>query len=191
MARPRGFGFRTNLGRSQRRKSSWQFGTQTGVDGASQAISSSSSVIATGAVGIITDGLTLVRTRGDLNLFLTSATTAGDGFHGAFGIAVASAAAVLAGIASVPTPITEEEWDGWLYHRYFSLFAGGTIAAATAAQQQDQVNSSSAALHIEVDSRAMRKVETDMTIYAAIEVVELGAAGMDWAFNSRSLFKLP
>ena len=190
MANFRGSGFRTTRARSSRRKVSWTLGPQTGVDGASQGISASSSVIATGGAAVIEEGITLVRTRGDLNLFLTSATTAGDGFHGAFGIAVVTDQAFTAGILSVPTPITEESWNGWLYHRYFSLFAGGTIAAATAAQQADQVNGTSAALHIEVDSKAMRKLNVDQTLYAVIEVVELGAAGMDWAFNSRMLMKL-
>ena len=116
--------------------------------------------------------MTLVRTRGDLSLFLSIATDVG-GYHGAFGIAVASAPAVVAGILSVPTPITEEDWDGWLYHRYFSCFAGGAIAAATAAQQADQVNATSAALHFEVDSKAMRKLSVDESVYAAIEVIQV------------------
>ena len=191
MANLGGSGFRTRSARSQRRKTSWNIGPQTGVDGAPQGISSSVAVLATGALVVLEEAITLIRTRGDLNLYLQSATGTGDGFHGAFGIAVATSPAVLAGIASLPTPITEEDWDGWLYHRYFSLVAGGTIAAATAAQQADQVNSSSAALHFEVDSKAMRKLSVDQSLYAAIEVVELGAASMQWAFNSRMLVKLP
>ena len=187
----RGSGFRTSVVRRQKRKTSWGIGPQTGVDGALQSITASSAVLATGAVGITADGQTLVRTRGELSLFLSAATGIADGFHGAFGIAVASAAAVTAGAASVPTPITEEGWDGWLYHRYFSTFAGGTIAAATAAQQADQVNNMSAALKIEVDSKAMRKLETQMSIYAAVEVIVAGAGTLRWAFNSRMLFKLP
>jgi len=132
----------------------------------------------------------LVRTRGDLSLFLSVAADVA-GFHGAFGIGVIGSPAFTAGVASVPTPITEEGWGGWLYHRYFSCFAGGAIATATAAQQADQVNATSGALHIEVDSKAMRKLDVNETIYAALEVVLQGASGtLRWTFNSRTLFKL-
>ena len=192
MAHSRGSGFRTNLARSQRRKTSWQIGPQSGVDGASVQISASQATLLNGVLFVSEDGLTLVRTRGEFVAHLQLAAADGDGFHGAFGIAVATSAAVTAGVASVPTPLTEENWDGWLYHRYFGLFSGGPIAAATATQQKEQVNATSAALRFEVDSKAMRKLEVDMAIYAAIEVVELGAASqMRFAFNSRTLIKLP
>jgi len=141
---------------------------------------------------IVAEGHTLIRTRGDLNLFITIATAAGDGFHGAFGIGIGNENAFTAGVASLNTPLGDEDWDGWIYHRYFGLFAGGPLATATAADQQSQVNSSSAAMHIEVDSKAMRKLNEGDVIYAAVEAVELGAAAsMEWAFNSRTLVKLP
>jgi len=192
VANLRGGRSRSSFPRSQRRKTSWNIGPQTGVDGATQVISASAAVLATGTAVVLNEGITMVRTRGELNVFLSIATGQGDGFHGAFGIAVASSPAVTAGVGSVPTPITEENWDGWLYHRYFGLFAGGPLATATAADQQSQVNATTAALRVEVDSKAMRKLSVDMTIYAAIEVIELGAASsMEWGFNSRILVKLP
>ena len=77
----------------------------------------------------------LIRTRGEFLIFLHSATALAHGYHGAFGIAKATTVAITAGAASVPTPITEENWDGWLYHRYFSVLSAGPIAAATAAQE--------------------------------------------------------
>ena len=188
MAHRRGFGSRTP---SLRRRTSWGVGPQTGVDGATQVLSASQSQIATGGSVPTVNGLTMVRTRGDLNIFLTLSDATGNGFHGAFGIGVANASAFTAGIASLLTPITDEDADVWLYHRYFGIFSGGTIAAATAAQQADQVNSASGVVHIEVDSKAMRKVSIDQVIYASIEVIELGTCVMEWAFNSRVLFKLP
>ena len=187
MARSRGF---TRQG-PQRRKTSWEIGAQTGIDGATRAVSSSSSLLAVSGVNSEVDGLTLIRTRGDLNLFLTTCDAVGNGFHGAFGIGIVNENAFAAGIGSVLTPLTDEDWDGWFYHRYFGIFSGGPIAAATAAQEALQINSTSAALHVEVDSKAMRKLTEQMTIYAALEVVELGTCTMEWAFNSRSLFKLP
>ncbi len=190
MAHLRRSGFRTSS--VARRKTSWGFGSQTGVDGDTQAIVASSVVLAT--IGALTnvDGITAVRIRGDLNVFLTLAAALGDGFHGAFGIGTANENAFTAGIASLNTPITDETWDGWMYHRYFGPFSGGPIVAATAAMQEVAVNATSAALHIEVDSKAMRKLRQGMVIYAALEVIEVGAAAqMEWAFNSRVLAKLP
>jgi len=183
----RGFGRQ-----GQRRKTSWEIGPQTGVDGASISLTSSASVLANGGAISSLDGLTLVRLRGSLNIFLTIAGAAGDGFHGAFGVGVVNENAFTAGIASVLTPITDESWDGWIYHRYFGIFAGGALAISTAADQQAQVNSNSACLHIEVDSKAMRKLDAKQTVYASLEIIELGAASvMEWSFNSRILVKLP
>ena len=192
MANLRRSRFPTSSARSSRRKTSWTVGPETSVNGATQVITASSAVLATTGAAVAEDGLTLVRTRGELVCLLGISASQGDGFHGAFGIGVATLAAFTAGIGSVPTPLTEEDWNGWLYHRYFGLFSGGPIAAATAAQQGDQVNSTSAALRVEVDSKAMRKLSMDMIVYAAVEVVELGAASsMEFAFNSRLLVKLP
>ena len=186
MARSRGF-----AQQGRRRKTSWEIGSQSGADGASISLSSSTALLGTGGVTTLLDGQTLVRTRGDLNLSLSLADIAGSGFTGAFGVGVVNENAFVAGIGSVLTPLTDEDWDGWLYHRYFSLVAGGPLAAATAAAQADFVNPTAAALHIEVDSKAMRRMIEQQTIYCALEVVETGTATMEWAFNSRMLFKLP
>ena len=192
MAVLRRSGFLRSSGRSQRRKTSWQIGAQTGTDGSPQNIGSSVAQLATVGALAAEDGLTLVRTRGEFVAFLSATGSALDGFHGAFGIAVVANAAFVAGVGSLPTPITEENWDGWLYHRYFSLQAGDQLAVATAATQLNQSNATNAALRVEVDSKAMRKLETDMVIYACVEVIAFGvSAQMQWSFNSRSLVKLP
>jgi len=186
---PRSRGF-TGTARS-RRRSSWEIGPQTGVDGAAIAIASSSLLVGNGGAVVLADGPTLVRLRGELNLFLTLSGGVGDGFHGAFGVAIANEDAFAAGVGSLMTPITEEDWDGWIYHSYFGIFSGGPVAAATTAKQQELVNPGSAVVHREVDSKAMRKLIEHDTIYCALEVVELGNCTMEWAFNSRMLVKLP
>jgi len=175
---------------STRRRTSWVAGPETGVNGAPQSISSSLSQLATTAIAVGADGFTLVRTRGELNMRLGTAAASTDGFHGAFGIAIANGSAVTAGSGSIQTPLDDEAWDGWLYHRYFNLMPGAAIAAA-AAQDNDFVNATSAALRFEVDSKAMRKLNAEDSIYAIIEVVEVGVASMAWAFNCRQLVKLP
>jgi len=186
MARLRGSRFpRTGA----RHRSSWGVGPATTAGGAGQSLVSSTADLGGTAVSVGLDNLTLIRTRGEFVAFLKTSASDANGFHGAFGIAKATSAAILAGVASVPTPITEQDWEGWLYHRYFSIFSGGPIAAATAAQEALQVNNVCAALRIEVDSKAMRKSDIDEGFYCAVEIVEVGTATMSWTFNSRMLFK--
>jgi len=172
---------------SERHRTSWDPGPSTSGNGGPQAVSSSSANFAGTAISILIDSFTLVRTRGELTLWLMTATAAGDGFHGAFGIAKATSVAVVAG--STPTPMGEKDWDGWLYHRFFSLFAAGPIAVATAAQEALQTANVTAALRVDVDSKAMRKADDEESFFAVIEVVEHGTATMEWAFNSRILSK--
>ena len=172
-----------------RHRPSWEVGPETSANGQPQAITASVSQLAGVAVQSVVDGLTLIRTRGEFLFFVESAAAIANGYHGAFGIAKASTAAIVAGAASVLTPITEEAWDGWLYHRYFSCLSAGPLAVASAAQQALQVNNVTAAVRFEVDSKAMRKLAVDEGIYACIEVIEFGTANAQWAFNCRQLVK--
>jgi hypothetical protein len=105
-------------------------------------------------------------------------TSAGDGYQGAMGIGLASSAAFTAGIGSLPTPITEAAWDGWLWHRFFSVHGGVADGSTNAGSYQ-----------IEVDSKAMRKVSDEMTIFMAGEFTEIGTALMSVFFDSRMLLK--
>ena len=187
MARSRGFGLAPRRG--PRRRTAWALGPQTTTDGGAQAITTSSSVLATGGGTVSLAGLTLVRLRGDLNVFLTAADAVNGGYHGAFGIGIVKSEVFAAGITSMPTPLTSEAENVWLYHRYFSILAAGIIGGA-AMSDSEAVHSTSAALHIEVDSKAMRKLAIGETFFAAVEVVEIGTAGMMFAFNSRVLVKL-
>jgi len=174
MAHSRG-NFRSNLNRSPRRETSWGVGP----GGTAATRFTASSVAFVGATITPLDfGITVVRTRGFLSAALIATAAAGEGFQGAFGIGFATAAAVAAGIASVPTPITEQGADSWLYWSAFSLHSGDEAHAVT--EEWREV----------VDSKAMRKFPNDMTIYAAMEVVEIGAATMDVFFDSRILAKL-
>ena len=186
MARRNVSNFRT---RSPRRINDWGVGPGTGASaGGNQAIMATGPTIATQG-STVSEELTLVRTRGELLLYLTSASAQGGGFFGAFGIAKVSNPAFTAGIASVPTPVTEEDWDGWLYHRFFAVQSGGIIDGSVSADQ-DYVTSVSGVLRLEVDSKAMRKLDANDVIFGALEVTEVGTASMNWAFNSRILFKL-
>jgi len=164
--------------RGRRRRTEW-FG---GVGGTALSTVSVSGSILLGS-GIITDQgeETLVRVRGLLDMFLSSSTSPGDGFFGAVGIGLVSTAAFVGGITTVPTPITEENWDGWLWHNYYSCHESSA----------DEAGSGSSHYRVQIDSKAMRKVEGAMTLYAAIESVEIGTAVMDVFLDTRFLSKLP
>jgi len=130
-----------------------------------------------------------VRTRGRLQAFLDNATAALDGYHGAFGIAVATTAAVAVGATAVPTPITEQDWDGWLYWQSIQLLAPGIIDGGTLVDR-DLMNIHAAYQSFDIDSKAMRKLAVGDSIYACMEVVEIGTATLQWSLDSRVLVKL-
>jgi len=157
----------------KRRKTEWF----QGVGDAAETVFSASSVSILGS-GVITSfgEETLIRTRGLFAAVLESATSVGDGFFGAIGIGKATSSAFAAGIASLPTPLTEINWDGWLYHSFFSLHS-------SLGQNENQ-------LVMVIDSKAARIVGTDETLYAAIEVVEIGTAIMSVHLDTRMLSKL-
>jgi len=174
--------------RSQKRRVGWNAGPLTSVGG--QVIAASAGSIAATGAAFQLDGLTTVRLRGELLMYLTESSVKDGGFVGAFGVGIVTNAAFTAGAASVPTPITEESWDGWLYHRYFSLLSTSVIAD-TVSSSDDFGNAVTSVLRLEVDSKAMRKGAIDEVQFAAIEVNEIGVASMTWNFRSRVLDKLP
>jgi len=172
---PASRGFRSR--QSPRRRTEWF----QGVGGtAITSVASSSAGFLGGGVVTTFGEETLVRTRGILDLTMIAVTSPGDGFFGAVGIGLATSAAVAAGIASVPTPITESGWDGWLWHSFVSVHGGITLIANESSHQR-----------VEIDSKAMRKVQDDMTLFAAFEVVEIGSAVMSVFLDTRMLSKLP
>jgi len=169
---------------STRRRVGWDLGP--GGTTAQTNFTTSSAQIASAAINALLDGLTLVRTRGMLTCRLLSAAAVGDGFSGAFGIAKATTAAVAAGAASVPTPITEQEWDGWLYWTPVQLHASSVLSDTSVLE-----NMGITTFVHEVDSKAMRKLDENESLYASMELVETGTGSLGWFFDSRMLFKLP
>ena len=183
--------FGRTMARGPRRKTSWSVGPETNIDGMPQGtITASSAVLATSSTVALLDGITLVRLRGEFSAWLITAGGNSEGFSGAFGIGKATAQAIAAGVLSVPTPLTDEDEELWIYHRYFQLNTADAIAAATAAQLQAQVHPMISAVRFEIDSKAMRKFDIGDGLYAAIEVSETGTCSMNWSMNCRTLFKL-
>ncbi len=72
-----------------------------------------------------------------------------------------------------------------MYHTFFDVHA----VTATIA---DGVNAVGVIFNKEIDSKAMRKWQDDgTTLFAKLEVIEIGAANIEVFFDSRVLIKLP
>ena len=172
MARLRGF----RQVQGYRRKTAWSVGP--GGTG-NTPFSSSNGAILASVVNPTVNESTIVRIRGHFAAYLLTADAGGSGFQGAFGIGLATKSATTAGAASVPLPLDDQDWDGWLYHRYFGIHEG------------ELQSGPSSAIQFEVDSKAMRKFpDPEWSCYAATQVVEIGTATMDSFFDSRMLLKL-
>ena len=180
MANSRRFGHQT---RSQRRRSGWGAGPES----TTLTISSGTPVLWTSGAAPTSDGLTIARIRGSFGLHLTSAATSGDGFgHIAFGIGIVSLAAFNAGVASVPTPLTEMAWEGWMYHETVS----GVISLDTTPLELG--NAGSSVRNGKIDSKAMRKIGADEIVFGAIEADdEVGASSFKFWAITRMLSLLP
>jgi len=161
-------GRRSSFGRPRRSSGisrDWSFGPGTG----SPVTISVTGSFLMGAALVPTAGeLTVMRTRGLFDIFLQTIPAAdGDGFAGAVGIGKTTLKAFTAGIASMPVPLGDMEWDGWMWHSFFSVHMGETAGVSGGVEMSQR---------IEVDSKAMRKFDDQEVLYAAVEVVETGSA---------------
>ena len=174
----RRFGGSSLVSGANRRRTGWEEGP--GVNAQVQFTASSSAILGAGQEAL-EDGLTIVRIRGSIELLLAAATAVGDGFLGAIGIGIVSTPAFAVGITAVPTPITEIEWEGWLYHRFIQHRSSVATAGFVGANIQ----------RIEIDTKAMRKISTQEVVFMAAEFTEGGTADMRVAAGTRMLVKLP
>ena len=142
--------------------------------------SSAVAIFAGGSQANLND-LTIVRTRGELLVFLLSAANPQEGFNFACGICNVTENAFGVGVTAVPAPLTDINWDGWLWHYQ------GAVKAFAAATFSDISQS----VRIVVDSKAMRKTHNTDVIVAVFETVEVGTATMHAELRTRVLDKLP
>ena len=117
--------------------------------------------------------VTIVRVRGHVGLLGTEPTSALIGV----GICVVSDQAADLGITAIPHPVTDENWDGWLWRdtRYFG------------SGMRNEVDD------FPIDSKAMRKLDDDQALVTVAEVVSINVGGgaVIVAINGRVLFKHP
>ncbi len=168
------------------RKAAWEVGPG---GGAIQVLTASgSSVIGAGALAL-EDGLTMVRLRGHVTLYLRLGGI-NDAFFGAMGIGVYTAAAFAIGVTAMETPITDEAWNGWLWHQYFGL--GTPVAITSSSNESAGATAGVGMLQLDIDSKAMRKLHTEDVIAMVIEVTEVGTSELAIVgMSSRVLIKLP
>jgi len=118
---------------------------------------------------------TIVRVHGQL---MIKTSIAGNlNVTGAIGMAVVSDEAFLAGVGSIPEPFTDANWSGWFVWRSFAYDI--RVADATGVVLFPW--------HLEIDSKAMRKVGPQETV---VVIVESQAGAFDVVFSPRMLVKL-
>jgi hypothetical protein len=122
---------------------------------------------------------TIVRTH--IQMFLESDQLSADEFQAiAIGGAVVSDQAVAAGVASVPTPVTDDDSDYWWFHQYFMssfAFASGVGFEAPGGSQMS------------IDSKAMRKVDDGQDVSIVAELASAISAGVILSTAGRMLIK--
>ena len=166
-------------GRSSRRKTSWSQGPR----GTLSISTNAQTIFASGAQANVPE-LTLVRVRGELWITLSTVDAALSGFpQVAVGICNVTENAFGAGATAIPAPITDINWDGWLWFwqgRFTS--PSGTLTDADGATNA----------RIVIDSKAMRKVHVTDTLVGVIQTTgEIGTATMVANMETRVLDKLP
>ena len=163
-------------GVATRRRTGWEPGPEGILSPASSAVS----LFPTGRT-LLSDGNTLIRTRGELALILLTTSAPQSGFQVAFGMCIVSAKAAAIGATAVPGPLTEISWEGWFFHWQ------GTVKIAVLTEFHVEPMAS---VRVPIDSKAMRKTDTDETILGVLETVEVGTSTMHAELRSRQLFKL-
>ncbi len=126
----------------------------------------------------ITEPVTVVRCRGLISVN-TDQAAASETVMGAVGMCVVSDQAFTAGVASIPTPITDKDSDLWIMHQYFQ----------TRYQFRTGVGADVISQTFEFDSKAMRKVPEGSRLVWAVENAS-GSAGLSYILQFAVLIKL-
>ncbi len=162
----------------QRRQTFW-LATQsaavfTNLGGSTKAITHSF----TGAQVSALAPFTIVRTVGLLYIRTPVATAADEVQLGGLGHMIVTELARAAGIASIPSPVTDASDDMWYQFLYF----GNSFRFVSAIGEQ-----SSDGRVFMFDSKAQRKVEDGMAIVSVME--NIGGNALEFWVNYRTLIK--
>ena len=174
MAPRRRFARRGAVG-SARRETSWGLGPNGFLNG----VSADSVNLFSVTTVPVSDGLTLVRTRGEL--VMSASGTSGDSAQIAVGLAVVSAEASAIGVTAIPSPITDLAWDEWFFHQFLSIN-----------MVSQNANNQSQNYRFLIDSKAMRKFTPGNAMVGIMELANEQGTGVtvDLQLSTRMLFKL-
>ncbi len=119
---------------------------------------------------------TVVRNRGMVSI-IPNQSGADLSYGGAFGIGVVTDEAVAAGVASVPGPVTDSDWQGWLAWQSFAYRLDFDTGAGKLLISND----------FELDSKGMRKMGDGETL---VMVAESQVGAFDIFAGIRTLLML-
>ena len=165
-------------GRAPRRSVLWSEGPRNTSIQALTAVGASAWNLGQSSGG----GVTIMRIRGTFTAWLDLVTAIGDGFiNVAAGIGIVSGDAFAAGAGSMPSPLSDPDWD-WLWINYFGAVVGSTVT---------EEFKGLAAVRAVVDTKAMRKIAPNETVFGMTEVdTEVGTSSLSYSVMTRMLFKL-
>ena len=176
MARRRAVVSATFRGRAERRKSEWV----ASVDATQTSALAAGAAVLDQTLAQL-EPVTILRTRG--LLFISSDQVASNEEQfGALGMAVVSTPAATAGVASIPTPITEEFSDLWFLYAYFATANSVGGGAGTGVPVTN-------GMVFPFDSKAQRKVVSDESIVVTLENAS-AAFGLEYLIKFRMLLML-
>ena len=165
---------------ANRRRTTWGIGPF----GTLLSISTTSNNLFPASSQALLDDLTIVRTRGELLIFLDAAGGAiNEGFAWAFGMCNVTENAAGIGVTAVPNPIDDIGWDGWFVYETGTVVTRGTALEDGALTEM---------IRAPIDSKAMRKTHQTDVVVALLATSEQGAgATMTAQLRTRLLDKLP
>jgi len=178
---PRSRGTFTHQRSSTRRQTSW-FGGPFGT----VSFSANGAAVFGTAQQAAGEGLTIIRTRGELLVYLTGGTlSALEGFRWALGIGVVTENAAGIGVIAIPSPLTDVVWDGWMVYETGHCKTPRDMSAAEGAASPMTM------ARIPIDSKAMRKFKFSDVMTAVFEVdSEVGTASLTAELSTRILAKV-
>ena len=142
------------------------------------SLTTATTVIAPGGLSFSEPG-TIMRCRGSMFLGISAATAAGDEAKVAFGLALVSTDAFDAGSGSMPDPAAEPDYP-WLWWTQETIFSPFVIDGTGSDDSSGRV-----AIHIPIDTKAMRKVKPRMTLAMVSQYVDIsGTPALRWATNA-------
>ncbi len=126
----------------------------------------------------VVETTTIIRLRGHLLAYMTGTALINAGYDVSFGICMVENRAL--SVSAVPGPRDDQDWDGWILHRHFSLKSTGSAS----------VDFQTTQVRLELDSKAMRKARDNETLVGIIQMEEAGSADMSWSVQTRLLSML-